>query len=113
MHGLAHCGLQSGEGEVAVLAALQRTREIEAPRIAGARLPFHLRAAGIAEAEELRHLVEGLAQGIVDGGAKAMVAADAVDDLELGVAAGDQQQKIGEGAGLRAALPSARGLQDD
>ena len=38
MHRLAHRRLEAGEGEIAVLAALERAREIEAPRIA-ARAP--------------------------------------------------------------------------
>ena len=96
MHRLAHRGLQAGEGKIAVLPALERTREIEALRIAPPRMLLHLRTAGIAQPQKLRHLVEGLAQGIVDGGAEAVVAAHPFNHLELGVAARNQQQKIGK-----------------
>jgi hypothetical protein len=54
------------------------------------------RAAGIAEAEQLRRLVEGLADRVVDGGAEAAIGADALDRDELRMTAGDQQQQVGK-----------------
>ena len=51
-------------------------------------------AAGKAEAEQLGGLVECLAQRIVDGGAEALIAANAVHQLQLRVTAGDEQQEI-------------------
>ena len=54
------------------------------------------RAARVAEPQHLRDLVERLADRIVDGGAEQAVAADALDRDQLAMAAGDQQQEIGE-----------------
>ena len=52
-----------------LLAAVEghRPRQREALRIAAGGFPLDQRAAGIAEAEELRGLVEGLADGVVEG----------------------------------------------
>ena len=111
IHHLAHRGLQAGEGEIAVLPALQRPGKVEALGIAAPRVGLDLRAARIAQPQKLRHLVEGLAQRIVDGGAEAVVAAHALDDLELGVPARDQQQQIGKCARFAAAARSAHGLR--
>ena len=52
--------------------------------------------AGIAEAEQLGDLVEGLAGGVVDGAADERVAPGAVRgarEIEVGVAAGDDQRQ--------------------
>ena len=54
-------------------------------------------AAGLAEAEELRDLVEGLAGGVVDGAAEAAEALRPLDGEELAVAAGDEEHEVGEG----------------
>ena len=51
----------------------------------------------MAETEQLGHLVEGLAQRVVDGGAPALVVADAAHQHELAVPARDQQHQVGEG----------------
>ncbi len=56
-----------------------------------------LRPAGVGQAEQLRHLVEGFADGVVDGRAEAQIIADAPDGDELGVAAGHEQEQIREG----------------
>ena len=53
--------------------------------------------AGIGQAKHLRGLVESLAQRVVDGGRPALVVADAADQHDLRVAAGNQQQQIGKG----------------
>ena len=68
---VADRGLQAGEGEVAVLAALQRARQVEARGVAVACQPLHRRAARIAQAQHLRDLVERLAQRIVDAWCRA------------------------------------------
>ena len=55
-----------------------------------------LRAAGIAQPQELRGLVEGFADGVVDRGAEPNVFADAEHRDDLGVAAGSEEQAIRE-----------------
>ena len=94
---VAHRGLETGKGKVAAGAPQHRPGQIEAPRIAAGRRGLEGRATGIAEAQQLRGLVEGLAHRVVQGGAQAPVAADPLDGGELAMAAGDQQQQIGEG----------------
>ena len=64
--------------------------------IAARRFLLDLRSAGIAEAQQLRGLVEGLADGVVDGGAEQRVIADATHRHDLGVAAGGEEQAIGK-----------------
>ena len=75
-------------------------RQRHARGVAGARFALHLRPAGIGEAEQLRHLVEGLADGVVDGGAEPLVMADAEHRDDLGVAAGGEEQAIGKRRGV-------------
>ena len=67
-----------------------------AKRVASPRSGFllDLRAARIAEAEQLGGLVEGLADGVVHGGAEPHVIADAAHGDDLGVAAGGEEQAI-------------------
>ena len=50
------------------------------------------RPAGIAQAQQLRALVESFACGVVEGLAEQRVVADAADAHELGVAARDEQR---------------------
>ena len=59
-------------------------------------LALHMRPARIAQAQQLGDLVEGLADGVVDGGAEAHIVADAAHRDELRMAAGGEQQQIGE-----------------
>ena len=54
------------------------------------------RAAGVAEAEQPRDLVEGLAGGVVAGAAEAAVAAVGLHQQQLGVAAGDDERERGQ-----------------
>ena len=89
-------GLQPGEREIGVLAAVHRARQREAGGVAARRFLLDLRAARIAEAEQLRGLVEGLADGVVHGGAEPHVVADAAHGDDLGVAAGGEEQAIGK-----------------
>ena len=77
-------------------ASEHRPRQREARGIAGERLLLDLRAAGIAEPEQLRGLVEGFADGVVDGGAEPHVVADAEHRDDLGVPAGGEEQAIGK-----------------
>ncbi len=69
------------------------------------RFLLHLRAARIAEAQELRGLVEGLADGVVDRGADPHIVADAEHRDDLRMSAGGQEQAIGE----RRVVGEARG----
>ena len=59
-------------------------------------------AAGVAEAEELGYLVEGLAGGVVDGVADVAVVPPGVavlGEIEVGVAAGDDKREERAGGG--------------
>ncbi len=60
------------------------------------RHALDLRAPGIAEAEQLRGLVEGLADGVVHRVAKQDIVADATHGDDLGMAAGGEKQAIGK-----------------
>ena len=53
-------------------------------------------SAGIAEPEQLRSLVEGLAGGIVAAGTELSVMPDPGADQQLRMAARDQQQQVGK-----------------
>ena len=75
--------------------AEHRPRKRKARGIARARGLLDRRAAGLRQAEQLGGLVEGFAERVVDGGAEADVAADVLDQQQLRVPAGDEQQQIG------------------
>ena len=92
----AQGGLEAGQREVRLRAAEHGPRQVEALRIAAAGLALDLRPARIAEAEELGDLVEGLADGVVDGRAEADVIADAAHRDELRVPAGGEEEQVGE-----------------
>ena len=77
-------------------ARTQRTRQREALRIAARGKLLDLRAAGIAETEKLRGLVEGLADGVVHRVAEQHIVADAAHGDDLRMAAGGEKQAIGK-----------------
>ena len=87
-------GLQSGQREIRLRPAHQRPGQVEAFGIASSRLDFHMRAARIGQTQKLRHLVERLADRVVDGGAEAHVIADAAHRDELRMPARGEQQEI-------------------
>ena len=89
-------GLEAGEREVGLGASEHRPRQREAARVAAQRLPLDLRSARITETEQLRDLVVGFADGIVDGGAEAHIVADVARRDDLGVAARGEEQAVGE-----------------
>ena len=89
-------GLEPRERKVGVRRAQHGPRQREARGIARQRLALDLRAAGIAEPQELRRLVEGLADGVVDGGAEPHIIADAQHRDDLRVSAGGEKQAIGK-----------------
>ena len=60
------------------------------------RFALDLGTSGIAEAQELGGLVEGLAERIVERRAEALVVADALDDEKLGMPARNEQEQIRE-----------------
>ena len=95
------CGLQSGQREIRLGAAVHRPWQREPRGVAARRLLLDLRSAGIAQSEQLGGLVEGFADGIVDGGAEQRVIADAAHRHDLGVAAGGEEQAIGKRHGRR------------
>ena len=69
----------------------QRPGQIDPARIANQRRTFHGRSAGRPKAKQLSGFVEGLACGVVNGGAKTAIAAKSVDGDELAMPSGDQQ----------------------
>ena len=95
-HLLCHRGLQAGEAEVASRASQQRPRERKPPRIAAGRQLLQRRPARPAQPEQLRHLVERLARGIVHRAAQPHVPPDTLHRDALAVSAGNQQQQVGE-----------------
>ena len=85
------------ESEKSALGASEhRPRQRKARGLPRGRFLLDLRPARIAEAEQLRGLVEGLADGVVDGGAEPHVVADAAHRDDLGVPAGGEEQAIGK-----------------
>ena len=60
------------------------------------RRALDIRPARIGQAEHLGRLVEGLAERVVDRRGPALVVADPAHQHDLRVAAGDEQQQIGE-----------------
>ncbi len=104
-------GLQAGEREIRLRPAHQRAGQVEAFGIALPRLDFHVRTARIGQAQELRHLVEGFADGVVDGGADAHVIADPAHRDELGMPARGQQQQIGKADAVGQARGERMGLE--
>src|SRR6201999_3387562 len=70
-------------------------------RVAAFRLFLDQRAAGIAETEQARRLVEGLAGGVVEGLAEQLVALVVADRGEQGVAAGGDEAEEGRLERLR------------
>jgi hypothetical protein len=79
--------LEASKGEMRLRPAEHRPRQGEAFRPAGAGRSLHRGPTGKAEAQQLGGLVEGLAQGIVDSGAEALIVADAMHHQQLGVPA--------------------------
>ena len=93
---VAHRGLQARQREIGVGAPEHRPRKREASGIAAGGGALDLRAARIGQPEHFCHLVEGLAHGVVDGGAEPHIVADADHGDDLGVAAGGEKQAIGK-----------------
>ena len=109
----AQRGLQARQRKVRVAAAVHRARQSKALRIAARRLLLHQRAAGIAEPEQFRGLVERLADGVVDRAAEPDIVADAAHREDLGVAAGGQKQAIGKIDAVGEPRGRAHGPRDD
>ena len=86
--------LEARKREVTPRPSLHRTRQGEAFGVAPRRLPLDQGAAGKAQAQHLGCLVEGLADGIVDGGAETAIAPHPFDDQQLAMATRDQQHQI-------------------
>ena len=74
----------------------QRARQLVGRVVAKLGQPRQCRPAGVAQAEQLGGLVEGLAGRVVDGFAQQLVAAHAIDAHQLRVAAADQQGDEGK-----------------
>ena len=72
-------GLEPGEREMRLVSPEHRPRQLDSgPTLR--RHAFDLGSAGIAKPEELRRLVERLAEGIVERRAKPLVIANVLDD---------------------------------
>ncbi len=84
-------------------ASAHRPRQRKARGVAARGFPLDQRAARIAEAEQFRRLVEGLADRIVERAAKPQIVADPAHAENLGMAAGGEKQAITETASRRSA----------
>ena len=93
---VANRGLQSRQREIRVRPPEHRPRKGEPLGIAARRRALDLRSARIGQRQHLCDLVEGLAHGVVDGGAEPHIFADADHRDDLGVAAGGEEQAIGK-----------------
>ncbi len=93
-------GLDAAEGESGRPVAHVGGREGDGAGIAGARDPLDGGAAREAEAEQLGHLVEGLARRVVAGLPDALVTARLARQVERGVPARDHQGEKRVGGGL-------------
>ncbi len=91
-----HRGLEDGKAEMRLLAADQRPWQRYRGRIAVPCELLDRGAPGIAKAEQLGGLVEGLAGGIVDGRREPLIIAHAANFEQLAVAAARKQQQVGE-----------------
>src|SRR5262245_29719020 len=83
--------LEAAEAEVETPPLEMRARETDGGRIAAPRQPVDDGPTRVAEAEELRRLVERLADGVVAGPAETRVVAGGARQVEPGVAAGHDQ----------------------
>ena len=93
-------GLEPRKAEVETRAIGHRPGEAEAARVAALGQGGYPRAAGIIKVQHLGSLVEGFAGGIVHRFAQQLIAPDAVNLDQLGVAARDQQCHEGKGRRL-------------
>ncbi len=97
--------------------SLHGPRQGEAGRIAVPGGPLHQRPAGVAQPQHLGDLVEGLSQGVVDGGAQPRVGADALHREKLAVPARHQQKQerkrhvVGQPRGQRVPLQMVDGQE--
>ena len=72
------------------MAVHHGAREVDGPLVALRRKPTDHGPAGVAQAQGLGHLVEGLAHGIVDRGTHDLIVAPVAHMDEHGVAARDE-----------------------
>ncbi len=96
-----HRGLDAAEAEVEAGPVEHRAREIEYARAPGLGQRGERRSPGIAEAQELGGLVEGLSRCIVQRLAEHPVSADTRDFDQHGVPARDLQRNIRKFRGIR------------
>ena len=104
-HLTEHRGLQAAEAEIEIALQLRRVavgvREAGGGQrdraiVAAFGEPIDHRPARIAEAEQPRHLVVRLPRRIVTGPAQDLVRTRPLDEIEAGVAAGDDQHDRGQ-----------------
>src|SRR3954464_3442999 len=86
-----HGSFQAGKAEIEIAAVDHRPRQPIATGLALLGERRERRAAGIAEAEELRRLVESFPGGVVLGLAEQRITPDAIHAHELRVTARNQQ----------------------
>ena len=93
---VTHGRLQSRKGKIGVGAPEHRPRKGKPFGVAAAGGALDFRPARIGQPEHFCDLVEGLAHGVVNGGAETYIFADADHRDDLGVAAGGEKQAVGE-----------------
>src|SRR5205823_7586396 len=88
--------LEATEAEVEPSALQARALQADRPRVAALGEPLDRRPARVAETQELRDLVERLADGVVARPAKAAIIPCAAREIEARVATGDDQAEEGK-----------------
>ena len=107
-HMVEHGGLEAAEREVGPSVAHLGHRELHRAVVGAPRQAVHEGPSGIPEAQELGHLVEGLARRVVAGAAQQAVVAAGRNFVEARVAPGHHQGEGGEG---KLSVGQERGLQ--
>ena len=95
------CGLEAGEGKIAIVATAHRPGKGEPGGVSAPGSPFHRRSAGIGQAKQFGGLVESFADGVVQRTAIARILPRAVHRQQFAMAAGHEQQQIGEWQAIR------------
>ena len=97
LHRPPHGGLQTGKGEIQPGPAFEGHGQRYGTWVTLGRQCLDRRSAGLAQFHELCGLVEGFANGIVDGGPQTTVLPHPLDQQGLAMPPADQQQQVGKG----------------
>ena len=113
-HEVSQGGLQAAETQVETVAVVrERPRQAMRPRVAAGGGGLDLGPAGIAEAEQARRLVEGLARRVVDRAAQPFGVERAADVKQRRVAAAGHEPDTGLGQRLAVREPAGVEVGED